>query len=140
MTLDLELAGEEAKSIVALAFRNGPIEECSRGPRLSDMFWKVRILPHNANRNEEDHEEGGGHGLQVALPETERSRKVEMMLAFGNRYTPKLAQRIIKMRTYRHAISLLPFRRDSPSARKNRTGLPSNRAKSPMSGSRATVC
>jgi hypothetical protein len=49
MTFDPELAAE-AKSIVALAFRNGPIAE--------------------------DHEEGGGHGLQVALAETEPSREV----------------------------------------------------------------
>jgi methyltransferase (TIGR00027 family) len=34
-------------------------------PLLSYLFWKVRTLPHNANRNEEDHEEGGGHGWLV---------------------------------------------------------------------------
>jgi hypothetical protein len=74
MTLDPELAAE-AKSIVVLAFRNGPIRRYSRWQGLSYLFSKVRILPHNANRNEEDHEEGGGHGLQVALAETERSRE-----------------------------------------------------------------
>jgi hypothetical protein len=75
MTLDPKLAAE-AKSIVALAFRNGPIEDIHAGKDCPTCFWKVRIHPHNANRNEEDREEGGGRGLQVALAETERSREV----------------------------------------------------------------
>ena len=75
MTLDPELAAE-AKSLVALAFRNGPIERCSRGKRVPHLRWKIRILVHNAGRDEEHDEAGGGHGLQVALAETERSREV----------------------------------------------------------------
>ena len=39
------------------------------------LFSKVRILLHNANRNEEDHEEGGGHDLQVALADACRTQQ-----------------------------------------------------------------
>ena len=66
MRLDPELAAE-AKSIVALAFRNGPIEDVHAGKECT----ACRILPYNANRDEEHHETVRGHGLQVALAETE---------------------------------------------------------------------
>jgi hypothetical protein len=58
MTLDPELAAE-AKSIVALAFRNGPIEMFTREMSVP-LALKIRIFAHNANRDEEHHEAGGG--------------------------------------------------------------------------------
>ena len=46
MPLDPELAAE-AKSIVALAFRNGPIEDVHAGKECPTC-WQFRILAHNA--------------------------------------------------------------------------------------------
>jgi len=48
MTLDPELA-MEAKSLVALAFRNGPHRRCSRWQRVLHLRWEFRILAHNAS-------------------------------------------------------------------------------------------
>ena len=75
MTLDPKLA-TEAKGIVALAFRNGPIEDVHAGKEVPHLCWQGRILPYHSRRDEEHHEAGCGHGLQVALAETERSREV----------------------------------------------------------------
>ncbi len=47
-SLELQLAAE-AKSIVALAFRKGRIEGCSRGKRVPHLRWEIRILAHNAS-------------------------------------------------------------------------------------------
>ncbi|HWO27844.1 MAG TPA: hypothetical protein VNO32_03510 [Candidatus Acidoferrum sp.] len=56
VTLDPELASE-AKSIVVIGVPQWADRRYSRGQRLSYLFSKVRTLPHNANRNEEDQEE-----------------------------------------------------------------------------------
>jgi hypothetical protein len=69
MKLDPELAAE-TKSIVALAFRNGPIEDVHAGKECPTC-WQIRILAYKASRDEEYDEARGGHGLQVALAETE---------------------------------------------------------------------
>jgi hypothetical protein len=48
MTLDPELA-VEAKALVALAFRNGPIEDVHAGKECPTRAWEIRILAHNAS-------------------------------------------------------------------------------------------
>ena len=48
MTLIPELAAE-AKSLVALAFRNGPDRGCSCGERVPHLRGKIRILAHHAS-------------------------------------------------------------------------------------------
>lgn len=66
MTLDPQLAAE-AKSIVALAFRNGPIEGVHAGKECTACAGKPEYSTHNAGRDEEHHETGRKHRLQVAL-------------------------------------------------------------------------
>jgi hypothetical protein len=70
MMLDPELAAE-AKNIVALAFRNGPIENVHAGKECPTCAGEIRIFAHHPSRDEEHHDTGGGHGLQTALAETE---------------------------------------------------------------------
>lgn len=46
MDVDRQLA-REAKAIVALAFRNGPIEDIHAGRPMSDLFGQTRILENH---------------------------------------------------------------------------------------------
>ena len=71
MTLDPELAAE-AKSIVALAFRNGPIEDVHAGKECPNCAGKVEHS-HITQDEMKNIMKRAEHGLQVALAETERS-------------------------------------------------------------------
>ena len=58
MTFDPDLA-MEAKALVALAFRNGPIEDLHAGKPCPSCSGQRRGLPHLRRRDEGDHEVGG---------------------------------------------------------------------------------
>lgn len=69
-TLDPELA-TEAKSIVALAFRNGPIEDIHAGKECQHCAGRPEYS--HITQDEMRHiMKRGGHGLQLALAKTER--------------------------------------------------------------------
>lgn len=65
-TFDPELAAE-AKSIVALAFRNGPIEDVHAGKECPLCAGKPEYSHITQDEMRNYHEAGRGHGLQVAV-------------------------------------------------------------------------
>jgi len=73
MTLDPELAAE-AKSIVALAFRNGPIENVHAGKRVPQLCWQGRSGPWTPV-------------YKLLWLKQNDAEKYEVTIKFGNRHT-----------------------------------------------------
>ena len=75
MTLDSKLAAE-AKSLVALAFRNGPIEDVHAGKECPTCAGKSEYSHLTQAEMKNIMKQAVDSGLQVALAETERSREI----------------------------------------------------------------
>ena len=86
MTLDPELAAE-AKSIVALAFRNGPIEDIHAGKDCPTCSGKSEYSHITQTEMKKIMKKAVDTVYKLLWLKQNHPEKYEMTLAFGNRYT-----------------------------------------------------
>ena len=86
MTLDPQLAAE-AKSIVALAFRNGPIEDIHAGKDCPPCSGKPEYSHITQTEMKKIVKKAVDAVYKLLWLKQNDPEKYEMTLAFGNRYT-----------------------------------------------------